>query len=293
MIDEFNLLNIKHYVNYDLTDLNTMKLRSKAHVLVEPKNIDELKSVLDIVSKYKSKYFVLGNGSNVILPIYYDGVCIKLNKLNNYTFDNGNIYAEAGCMLNVIASDVSNRGYTGLEWASHIPGTIGGSIYSNAGAYKGQISDVITSITILDNGNIKTINNSEALFGYRTSIFRNDKNKIVLSCKMKVSKGNLEEIKSIIKERLDKRIKSQPLNYPSCGSVFRNPDDIAAGKLIDDLGLKGYNVGDLCISEKHANFIINKGKGSKEDYDVLVKTIKDKVKKEYNIDLILEQEVID
>lgn len=293
MIDEFNLLNIKHYVNYDLTDLNTMKLRSKAHVLVEPKDIDELKSVLDIVSKYKSKYFILGNGSNVILPIYYDGVCIKLNKLNNYTFDNGNIYAEAGCMINVIASDVSNRGYTGLEWASHIPGTIGGSIYSNAGAYKGQISDVITSITILDNGNIKTINNSEALFGYRTSIFRNDKNKIVLSCKMKVSKGNLEEIKSIIKERLDKRIKSQPLNYPSCGSVFRNPDDIAAGKLIDDLGLKGYNVGDLCISEKHANFIINKGKGSKEDYDVLVKTIKDKVKKEYNIDLILEQEVID
>lgn len=293
MIDEFNLLNIKHYVNYDLTDLNTMKLRSKAHVLVEPKDIDELKSVLDIVSKYKSKYFILGNGSNVILPIYYDGVCIKLNKLNNYTFDNGNIYAEAGCMLNVIASDVSNRGYTGLEWASHIPGTIGGSIYSNAGAYKGQISDVIISITILDNGNIKTINNSEALFGYRTSIFRNDKNKIVLSCKMKVSKGNLEEIKSIIKERLDKRIKSQPLNYPSCGSVFRNPDDIAAGKLIDDLGLKGYNVGDLCISEKHANFIINKGKGSKEDYDVLVKTIKDKVKKEYNIDLILEQEVID
>lgn len=293
MIDEFNLLNIKHYVNYDLTDLNTMKLRSKAHVLVEPKDIDELKSVLDIVSKYKSKYFVLGNGSNVILPIYYDGVCIKLNKLNNYTFDNGNIYAEAGCMLNVIASDVSNRGYTGLEWASHIPGTIGGSIYSNAGAYKGQISDVITSITILENGNIKTINNSEALFGYRTSIFRNDKNKIVLSCMMKVSKGNLEEIKSIIKERLDKRIKSQPLNYPSCGSVFRNPDDIAAGKLIDDLGLKGYNVGDLCISEKHANFIINKGKGGKEDYDVLVKTIKDKVKKEYNIDLILEQEVID
>lgn len=293
MIDEFNLLNIKHYVNYDLTDLNTMKLRSKAHVLVEPKDIDELKSVLDIVSKYKSKYFILGNGSNVILPIYYDGVCIKLNKLNNYTFDNGNIYAEAGCMLNVIASDVSNRGYTGLEWASHIPGTIGGSIYSNAGAYKGQISDVITSITILDNGNIKTINNSEALFGYRTSIFRNDKNKIVLSCMMKVSKGSLEEIKSIIKERLDKRIKSQPLNYPSCGSVFRNPDDIAAGKLIDDLGLKGYNVGDLCISEKHANFIINKGKGSKEDYDVLVKTIKDKVKKEYNIDLILEQEVID
>ena len=293
MIDEFNLLNIKHYVNYDLTDLNTMKLRSKAHVLVEPKDIDELKSVLDIVSKYKSKYFILGNGSNVILPIYYDGVCIKLNKLNNYTFDNGNIYAEAGCMINVIANDVSNRGYTGLEWASHIPGTIGGSIYSNAGAYKGQISDVITSITILDNGNIKTINNSEALFGYRTSIFRNDKNKIVLSCEMKVSKGNLEEIKSIIKERLDKRIKSQPLNYPSCGSVFRNPDDIAAGKLIDDLGLKGYNVGDLCISEKHANFIINKGKGSKEDYDVLVKTIKDKVKKEYNIDLILEQEVID
>lgn len=293
MIDEFNLLNIKHYVNYDLTDLNTMKLRSKVHVLVEPKDIDELKSVLDIVSKYKSKYFILGNGSNVILPIYYDGVCIKLNKLNNYTFDNGNIYAEAGCMLNVIASDVSNRGYTGLEWASHIPGTIGGSIYSNAGAYKGQISEVITSITILDNGNIKTINNSEALFGYRTSIFRNDKNKIVLSCMMKVSKGNLEEIKSIIKERLDKRIKSQPLNYPSCGSVFRNPDDIAAGKLIDDLGLKGYNVGDLCISEKHANFIINKGKGSKEDYDVLVKTIKDKVKKKYNIDLILEQEVID
>lgn len=293
MIDEFNLLNIKHYVNYDLTDLNTMKLRSKAHVLVEPKDIDELKSVLDIVSKYKSKYFILGNGSNVILPIYYDGVCIKLNKLNNYTFDNGNIYAEAGCMINVIANDVSNRGYTGLEWASHIPGTIGGSIYSNAGAYKGQISDVITSITILDNGNIKTINNSEALFGYRTSIFRNDKNKIVLSCMMKVSKGNLEEIKSIIKERLDKRIKSQPLNYPSCGSVFRNPDDIAAGKLIDDLGLKGYNVGDLCISEKHANFIINNGNATGEDIKELITEIRNDVKKKYNIELKVEQEFVE
>lgn len=293
MIDEFNLLNIKYYVNYDLTDLNTMKLRSKVHILVEPKDIDELKRVLDIVLKYKNKYFILGNGSNIILPIYYDGVCIKLNKLNKYSFDNGNIYAEAGCMLNIIANNISSEGYTGLEWAAHIPGTIGGSICSNAGAYKGQISDVVSSITILENGTIKTIKNSEAEFGYRNSIFKGDKNKIILSCIMKVNKGNKEEIKSLIKERLEKRIASQPLNYPSCGSVFRNPSEVAAGKLIDDLGLKGYNVGDLYISEKHANFIINKGKGTKEDYDVLVNTIKDKVKEKYNIDLVLEQEIIE
>lgn len=195
-------------------------------------------------------------------------------------------------MLNKLSMELSKEGYTGLEWASGIPGSIGGSIYNNAGAYKGEIKDILSKVTVLINDKIKKLTIDEMKFGYRTSIFKNNKNMIILSCEMKLEKSNVDEIMNLINERKEKRIQSQPLDMPSCGSVFRNPEGLVAGKLIDDLGLKGYKIGDAKISEKHANFIVNDGNATYENIVSLIEFIKEQVKKEYNIDLILEQEII-
>ena len=206
--------------------------------------------------------------------------------------DKNNIYVESGYMLNKLAQELSNKGYTGIEWATGIPGTIGGSICGNAGAYKSSMSDIIKDVTILDNDKVIKLSNQELEFNYRTSILKNKKDFIVLSCNINLEKGNIDEIKKTIEERTLKRIETQPLDYPSCGSVFRNPEGMSSGKLIDDLGLKGYQIGGAKISEKHANFIINYNNATSEDIIKLIELIKNKIKKNYNIDLVLEQEII-
>ena len=278
--------------NENLKNYNTYKLECICSYVVFPNTVEDLKKVLSILKEYKSKWLVLGNGSNVILPSHYDGVVIKLSNFNKCTIDENNIYVESGYMLNKLAQELSNKEYAGIEWATGIPGTIGGSICGNAGAYKSSMSDIIKDVTILDNDKVITLSNQELEFNYRTSILKNKKDLIVLSCNINLKKGNIDEIKKTIEERTLKRIETQPLEYPSCGSVFRNPDGMATGKLIDDLGLKGYQIGGAKISEKHANFIINYNNATSEDIIKLIDLIKDKIKKNYNIDLVLEQEII-
>lgn len=287
-----NRLNDICEITCDTPIFNTYKLNSIAKIVANVKTIDELKNVLNILNEENEKYLVLGGASNVILPKYYDGVVIKLIGFNKMTNDNGKIYVEANYMLNKLSMELSKEGYTGLEWASGIPGSIGGSIYNNAGAYKFEIKDVLTKVTVLENDEIKELTLEEMKFAYRTSIFKENKNMIILSCEMKLEKSNVEEIMATINERKEKRLQSQPLDMPSCGSVFRNPEGLVAGKLIDDLGLKGYKIGGAKISEKHANFIVNAGDATYEDVISLIEFIKEKVKIEYNIDLILEQEII-
>lgn len=291
MIEELSKI-CKIIENENLKKYNTYKLDCSCKVIIFPSTIEELKDSLNIIKKNKSKWFILGNGSNIILPKYYDGVIIKLDNLNKCTINDNNIYVESGYMLNKLANELSNKGYTGIEWATGIPGTIGGAIYGNAGAYKSSMSEILVDVTLLDNENIITLKNEELEFSYRDSLLKHRKNLIVLSCNIKLEKGNTEEIKKTIEERTLKRIETQPLEYPNCGSVFRNPEGMAAGKLIDDSGLKGYTEGGAKISEKHANFIINYDNATSEDIIKLIELIKDKIKKNYNIDLVLEQEII-
>lgn len=291
MIEELSKI-CKIIENENLKKYNTYKLDCSCKVIIFPSTIDELKESLNIIKKNKSKWFILGNGSNIILPKYYDGVIIKLDNLNKCTINDNNIYVESGYMLNKLANELSNKGYTGIEWATGIPGTIGGAIYGNAGAYKSSMSEILVDVTLLDNENIITLKNEELEFSYRDSLLKHRKNLIVLSCNIKLEKGNTEDIKKTIEERTLKRIETQPLEYPNCGSVFRNPEGMAAGKLIDDSGLKGYTEGGAKISEKHANFIINYDNATSEDIIKLIELIKDKIKKNYNIDLVLEQEII-
>ncbi len=271
---------------------NTMKLDSTCFAMIKPNNENELIEAIKIINEYNYKHIVLGNASNVILPSYYDGIVINLSKLNNYEITGDYVYIEAGCMINKVSNELVNLGYGGLDFACGIPGTIGGSIYGNAGCFGSSISEVLISARVFDGNKIIELSNEDFKFNYRYSILKEHKDYIVLSAKFRIEKKDINELKSLVNERNEKRISSQDLTHPSNGSVFRNPEGLSAGKLIDDANLKGYKVGDAMVSYKHANFIINDGKATSEDIIELINVIKDKIKKENNIDLVLEQEII-
>ena len=202
------------------------------------------------------------------------------------------VEVEAGIVLGTFIMNLVNNSLGGLENLCGIPGTLGGAIIGNAGCYGSLISDYLVSVTYLENGTIKTISKNDCNFSYRDSIFKRDKNKIILSCKFELNKSNKEDMLEVIKENTLKRKNSQPLEYPNAGSVFRNPEGVAAGKLIEDLGLKNYNINGASVSNKHANFIINKDNAESKDIVTLIEFIQEKVEKVYGIKLILEQEII-
>lgn len=278
--------------NIDLKNYNTFRFDCNAFAMIKPSNAKELIDAINVIKENNYKYFVIGNGSNIILPDYYNGIIINLEKFNKYEIKDDILNVESGCMLNKIATEISYKGYKGLEFASGIPGTVGGSVVGNAGAFNSSISEVLLNIKVYDGKSIKELSNKDLKFEYRNSMLKNNKNIIVLSCKFKLSKSNVEDIKKIILENTKKRISSQDLTHPSNGSVFRNPSGYSAGKLIDDLGLKNYKIGGAYISPKHANFIVSDGTAKSSDVIKLINKVKREVKKHYNIDLVLEQEII-
>lgn len=292
MINELSkICKIKE--DLDLTLYNTFKLHSKCKVMCFISNKDELKSVLNVINKHKSKWFVIGNGSNIILPDYYDGVIIKLVGFDKYEIKDDILTVDSNCMINKISYKVSMLGFSGLDFAVGIPGTVGGCIYGNAGCYGSDISNVLISATIFDGKEIKELKNEDFKFSNRYSILKTNKNYIILSAKFKLTKSNKEELYNLILERNKKRTSSQDLHHPSNGSVFRNPLLAPAGKLIEDAGLKGTYVNDAMVSYKHANFIINNGNAKSEDIIKLIDIIKKEVKNKYDVDLVLEQEIIE
>ena len=276
--------------NASLLNYNTYRLDTKCKLLVFPRDIFEFQEIMYILNG--SKYFILGNGSNIILPDYYDGVVIKLKYFNNYNIFDEYIEVDSGVMINKLSMELSKLGYKGFEWASGIPGTIGGCIYNNAGCYGSEISDNLIDVTVFCDNKIYCLRKDELSFSYRNSTFKMNNKFVILKAKFKFEKGDPEELLDLIKVRTNKRIESQPLEYPSCGSVFRNPEGLIAGKLIDEANLKGKCVGGAMVSNKHANFIINNGNATPEDIIKLINEIKDTIKKNYNIDLVLEQEII-
>lgn len=276
--------------NASLLNYNTYKLDTKCKLLVFPRDIFEFQEIMYILNG--SKYFILGNGSNIILPDYYDGVVIKLKYFNNYNIFDEYIEVDSGVMINKLSMELSKLGYKGFEWASGIPGTIGGCIYNNAGCYGSEISDNLIDVTVFCDNKIYCLRKDELSFSYRNSTFKMNNKFVILKAKFKFEKGDPEELLDLIKVRTNKRIESQPLEYPSCGSVFRNPEGLIAGKLIDEANLKGKCVGGAMVSNKHANFIINNGNATSEDIIKLINEIKNTIKKNYNIDLVLEQEII-
>ena len=278
--------------NVSLKTLTTYKTGGNTRLLVFPNSVESLIQVLKFVKDNSIKYKVFGNGSNILASSKdYDGVIIKLTELKNLKQDGENIEVEAGYNFALLANTVSREGYSGLEFACGIPATVGGAVYMNAGAYLSDVSNVLEKVDILDeNLELKTIENKDLDFSYRHSIFM-EKNWIILKAYFKLTKGNKEEIINLIEDRKRRRLESQPLEYPSAGSVFRNPEGNYAGKLIEDSKLKGYTHGGGQISDKHANFIINKDNATAEDIKYLMDLAKTEVKKNYGIDLKIEQEL--
>ena len=279
--------------NVNLKDYNTYKIGGIAKYIVKPNKVEDLINLIDYLKKENIDFLVIGKGSNIILPDEdFDGVLILLDNLNKYVIKDNVVEVEAGIVLGTFIMNLVNNSLGGLENLCGIPGTLGGAIVGNAGCYGSLISDYLVSVTYLENGTIKTISKNDCNFSYRDSIFKRDKNKIILSCKFELNKSNKEDMLEVIKENNLKRKNSQPLEYPNAGSVFRNPEGVAAGKLIEDLGLKNYNINGASVSNKHANFIINKANAESKDIVTLIEFIQEKVEKEYGIKLILEQEII-
>ena len=272
----------------------TYKVGGTCKYFITPKDLEELINLVKYLKDKDIKYMILGNGSNTIFSSEeYNGVIINLTNLNNMKIEGNKIFVEAGYQLIKLSMDALNNSLSGLEFAAGIPGNIGGAIFMNAGAYKSDMSELVESVTFLDeNLELQTLRKDELEFSYRKSIFQK-RNCIIISTVLNLIPGDKEEIKALMDKRKARRLESQPLEYPSAGSVFRNPsEDIFAGKLIEDLGLKGYKIGGAKISEKHANFIINDGDATGEDIKALIDYIKTKVKEKYNIDLHVEQRFI-
>ena len=279
--------------NVSLKNYNTYKIGGNAKYLIKPYNSDNLIKLIEYLKNNNINYIVLGGGSNIILPDEdYDGVVILLSKLNSIKIDDNKVMVESGINLNKFINTLIENNLGGLENLYGIPGTLGGAIRGNAGANGSSISDYLESVTYLENNIKKTIYKNDCLFDYRNSIFKGDKNKIILDATFNLYKKDKVKMKELIKNNYEKRKNSQPLEYPSAGSVFKNPNNYSAGKLIEDVGLKNYNINDAYVSEKHANFIINKGNATSKDIKDLINYIKLKVYEKYNINLELEQEII-
>lgn len=283
MLNKYGILKKE----FNLKNHNTYKIESICKYFIIVNNINNLKELIKYLQEKNIKYFIIGNGSNIILPMYYDGVVIKLD-LNEITYNKDILEVGASLMLNKIALDSVSKGYKGLEWASGIPGTVGGSTVNNSGSFGSEIFDYIIKLDVLKDNKIITLNKEDINYSYRCT---NLKEYIILKVYFKLEKGNREELLSLIKERTEKRKASQP-NKPSAGSVFRNPEGDYAGRLIEESGLKGREIGGAKISNKHANFIVNNKNATSNDIITLINLIKVTIKEKYNIDLILEQEII-
>ena len=280
-----------------LKNMNTYRIDGKAKILIEPNSINDLVEVIKTLREYKEPYFILGAGSNIVLnDKEIDGVVIKFSKLNGIEVypEEDTIYAEAGAMLPKVVIDSVNNGLCGLEFAAGIPGTVGGAVYGNAGAYNACIMDYVKSVTVLDQNNeIVTLENDDIFYEYRNTMFKQTKKYIILGAKLYLREGSKEESESIMADRKKRRVESQPLEFPNAGSVFRNPEGDFAGRLIEECELKGYRIGGAEVSTKHANFIINKENATGKDVHDLILHVHDTVKEKTGVDLLIEQEFVD
>jgi UDP-N-acetylmuramate dehydrogenase len=285
----------KVLANVNVKNYNTYKIKATALAIIIPNNIEDLKKILNYINQNNIKYKILGNGSNLIFcNEFYDGILIKLDSLNELKIDDTKIVVGAGYNLMKLALSVSRLGLTGLEFATGIPGTVGGSVYMNAGAYKSDMGYIVSEIKVLTpNLEIKTMYNNELDFHYRTSFLQKNPGYICLEATIILKHGDKEAIMNVIEDRKKRRLMTQPLEYPSAGSVFRNPDNDFAGRLVEEIGYKGKKLGGAEVSEKHANFIINSNNATGKDIKLLISEIKEKVKGQYNIDLKVEQEFVE
>ena len=263
--------------NESLKDYTTFKIGGIANLVVFPDKIETLAGLIKIIKEEEIKYILLGNGSNVLISEdYFDGVVIITSKINSIKAEAEKIYAGCGVSLNKTAILAKENSLTGLEFAYGIPGTLGGAVYMNAGAYGGQISDVVYSSEYINKKTLEIINLNakQHEFAYRQSIYEKNKDFILMSAVLELRHGEKSGIETAMNKNMAARKEKQPLEYPSAGSVFKRGDGFFTAQLIDECGLKGYTIGGAQVSEKHAGFIINKGGAKFSDVINLINHVK-------------------
>lgn len=281
--------------NVLLKDYTTFKIGGPAKYFFVAKNKKDLIKAILMAKKIGLPFFILGGGSNLLVSDKgFKGLVIKVKSQIRQPADkikNNKIFAETSIPLAALVNKTVENNLTWLEWAAGIPGTVGGAIRGNAGAFGKSMKNIVKEVEVYDtkNGKIKILKNKNCKFNYRDSIFKKKKNLIILSATLQLKKGNKKEIKKKIKKNLEQRNKTQPLNFPSAGSIFKNPKGFSAGELIEKCGLKGKKIGKIEISKKHANFIVNLGGGRTKDVKKLIKLIKKEVKNKFDVEL--EEEI--
>ena len=272
-----------------LSSKSSFKIGGEADVAVFPKNASEIEF---IIKNLDMPYIVVGNGSNILFEDEgYRGCVIFTEQMNEVKVDGSRIYAGAGMSFTALASKAKTASLTGLEFAYGIPGSVGGAVVMNAGAYGGQVSDVLESCTVFDAEKCEfyTLGKDEMELSYRHSILSDNKNLICISATFSLKEGKKNEIDAVMRDLMQRRISKQPLEYPSAGSVFKRPaPDLFVGKMIEDSGLKGYTVGGAQVSEKHAGFIINIGGATAADVLGLVAHIQNVIRANYGVELECE-----
>ena len=280
-------------INEDMSAHTSFRAGGRADIFVTPQDLQEAADIVRLLLADKVPYTVIGNGSNLLVSDSgYRGCIVCLGRgCDRITVDGEHITAGAGAMLSKVANTAYENSLAGMEFASGIPGCLGGAVVMNAGAYGGEMKDIITTVTMLDavTQEIVTVDANNMHFGYRTSIVK-EHPYVVLEAGLKLSSGNREEIKALMDDLAVRRRTKQPLEYPSAGSTFKRPPGNFAGKLIEDAGLKGFSVGGAQVSEKHCGFVINKGGATANDIIKLIGMVRQKVYEKFNV--TLEPEVV-
>lgn len=265
----------------------TFRVGGNADCFVIPQSAEEVKNIVALCKEADMPYYILGNGSNLLVGDKgYRGVIIQIYKeMNHIRIEDDKVFAQAGALLSRVGTATLEAELTGFEFAAGIPGTVGGAVVMNAGAYGGEMKDIIASATVLtQDGDIITINKEDLELGYRTSVIAK-KGYVVLEAEYQLQKGDKEAIRARMDELKVQRVTKQPLEYPSAGSTFKRPEGYFAGKLIQDAGLRGFQVGGAEVSEKHCGFVINKDQATAADIQELMRQVSDKVMQEFGVKL--------
>ena len=273
----------------------TYRIGGNVDYYILPKSEVALMCVIRILEEENIPFYVLGRGSNLLFGDQdFHGAIINMDRtLNECYFEPGGIVvAQAGCSMISLASEAMKHSLSGLEFASGIPGSVGGGLFMNAGAYKSDLSQILIDVCVLRDNHIEWIKKEDLDYSYRHSIFQSHRNWTILAGRFQLQEKNKDKILELMNTRKERRFASQPLDRPCAGSTFRNPEQMPAWKIIDELGLRGMKKGGAQISEKHSNFIVNVGDAKAEDVYYLICEIKKKAKEAYGIDLITEVEFL-
>ncbi|MEY2191319.1 UDP-N-acetylmuramate dehydrogenase [Neobacillus sp. BF23-41] len=296
IITELQNSNIgKVKISEPLVNHTTIKIGGPADLFIEPSSVENLKQAMGLVKKHSLNWRAIGRGSNLLVSDKgIEGAVIKLGSgVDGLKINGTEITVGGGHSLISLATLISKKGMAGLEFASGIPGSVGGAVYMNAGAHGSDISKILTRAHILfEDGTMEWLSNDEMKFSYRTSVLQKIRPGIVVEAAFQLVEGDKSVIVSKMIKNKDYRKDTQPWNFPCAGSIFRNPLPNYAGKLIEDAGLKGYSIGGAKISEMHGNFIVNAGNATAEDVLALIQHVKDTIYSLYNVKMETEVEII-